>query len=101
MAIGMVVEDIELEGGAEELLDQPVAVGARPADQRMAEGQRQLNFHQRRRSLVGLEIDGLGIDQQAIHVENDGLDGFIEHGFVLSLPPETANIGGRKIHAHP
>ncbi len=54
--------------------------------------------------LVGVEIDGLGVDQEAIHVEKDGLDGFREHGFVLSLRRETSNQqlrAGRKIHAHP
>jgi hypothetical protein len=70
----------------------------------MAEGKRQLDAHDRRSRLIGLDVHGLGVDQQAIHVENDGLDGFIDHGFVLSSGPETANIGmtgGRKIHAHP
>ncbi len=104
MAVDVVVEVVEPEGRPEEVLDQAVAFRARRADHRMAESERQLDAHERRARHVGFDVDRLGVDQQAIHVENDGLDGFIEHGFVLSLDPETANIGmtgGRKIHAHP
>ena len=50
-------------------------------------------------SCMAGDVDGFAVDQRAIHVENDGLDGFLEHGFVLSSRPETTS--GRKIHAHP
>ncbi len=104
VAIDVAVEVVKPEGRPEELLDHAVAFRRGRADHRMAEGNRQLDAHDRRARLIGLDVHGLGVDQQAIHVENDGLDGFIDHGFVLSSDRETANIGrtgGRKIHAHP
>jgi hypothetical protein len=48
--------------------------------------------------LQRLGIDRLRVEQQTVHVEKNGLDGFPQHGFVLSSGPETANDnrGGRK-----
>src|SRR4030095_10597980 len=100
MAVGMIVERIELEGRAEEFLDQAVAVRARPANQRMAEGHRKLYAHQRRRGLVGLEVDRFGVDQQAVHIENDGIYRFFEHGFVLSSGPRLAKWEIRRMRIH-
>src|SRR5580704_5511961 len=34
---------------------------------------------------------GFGVDQQTVHVEKNGFDGFLQHVFVLSSVPETAN----------
>ena len=105
VAIDVPVEVVEPEGRPEELLDHAVAFRARAC--RSSNGRSESGISTpmiAAPAMIGLDVDGLGVDQQAIHVENDGLDGFIEHDFVLSCRPETANIGrsgGRKIHAHP
>src|SRR5580704_19120576 len=40
---------------------------------------------------------GFGVDQQTVHVEKNGFDGFLQHVFVLSSVPERpiTNTGGR------
>jgi hypothetical protein len=69
----------------------------------MAEIERHLAAQGTGRRLEGDDIDGFRVEQQAVHVEKNGLDGFLEHAFVLSSARETANHKHRreKIHAHP
>lgn len=97
--VEMIRKGLEGKIGTVEIADHAVADRAGNADHRVAESHRHRQSHGTCRDLQGVEIDGFGVDQQAIHVEQDGLDGFREHRFVLSLMPETAS--GRKIHAHP
>ena len=49
--------------------------------------------------IAAMQEAARSLDQQAIHVEKDGLDGFLEHAFVLVSAAETSS--GRKNHAHP
>jgi len=69
----------------------------------MAEIERHLAAQAAGRRLEGHDIDGFRVEQQTVHVEKNGLDGFFKHAFVLSSARETANHKHRreKIHAHP
>jgi hypothetical protein len=90
---------VDPERRAIEILDHHIAFATGDADHRMAEVERHLDPEIAGGVLQGVDVDGLGIDQQAIHVEKDGFNGFPQHAFVLSCPAERARE--RKIHAHP
>ena len=67
-------------------LDHAIALGTRHAGRGMAEIERQLAVAERPRSLLhGLDVDRLGVEQQAIHVEKAvaASHGFPQHGFYV------------------
>src|SRR3982074_2631047 len=82
---------LDAEVRAEMVLDHGLAFARRHADHGVAEFHGHGRADGLGRRVVGLDIDSLGVDQQAVHIENSGLNRFFQHGFVLSSGLETAN----------
>ena len=86
----LLAKRVDLKVVTVECLDHDIAFAGRHTDHGMAEIERHLAAQGAGRRLQGDDIDGFRVEQQTVHVEKNGLDGFPQHGFVLSSARKTA-----------